>query len=155
MSYTHVWKSSRLWNLSASICLLITYHKSAFCNNTVYLFIHLEEVLLTLCMLGNFSWYIVSADFFPKSTFLKISFRNTIRVSNNLDPDQARHFVGPDLDPKWLRNLWSDVTGRQRVIYSVMICLSSKYRLISFVYIMVTMATDWNFSKDWFWWSCW
>ena len=24
-------------------------------------------------------------------------FFNTIRVSNSLDPDQARHFVGPDL----------------------------------------------------------
>ena len=26
---------------------------------------------------------------------------NTIRVSNNLDSDQARHFVGPDLGPKF------------------------------------------------------
>ena len=26
-------------------------------------------------------------------------FRNTIRVSNGLDPDQDRHYVGPDLDP--------------------------------------------------------
>ena len=25
---------------------------------------------------------------------------NTIRVSNSLDPDQARRFVGPDLGPK-------------------------------------------------------
>ena len=25
------------------------------------------------------------------------SFRNTIRVSNGLDPDQDQHFVGPDL----------------------------------------------------------
>ena len=24
---------------------------------------------------------------------------NIISVSNSLDPDQARHFVGPDLDP--------------------------------------------------------
>ena len=27
-------------------------------------------------------------------------FFNTIRVLNSLDPDQARHFVGPDLCPK-------------------------------------------------------
>ena len=39
-----------------------------------------------------------SADFFfSKLTFSKQSFRNTIRVSNGLDPDQDRHFVGPDL----------------------------------------------------------
>ena len=27
------------------------------------------------------------------------TFFNTIRVSNSLDPDQAQHFVRPDLDP--------------------------------------------------------
>ena len=30
---------------------------------------------------------------FSKSTVLKSSFRNTIGVSNSLDPDEARHFV--------------------------------------------------------------
>ena len=24
-------------------------------------------------------------------------------VANSLDPDQARYFVGPDLDPNWLK----------------------------------------------------
>ena len=33
------------------------------------------------------------------STFLKNSFRNTVRVSNSLDPDQARLFVGHGLGP--------------------------------------------------------
>ena len=28
-----------------------------------------------------------------------LDFFNTIEVSNSLDPDQARHFVGPDLNP--------------------------------------------------------
>ena len=28
-------------------------------------------------------------------------FRNTIRVSNSLDPDQARQNVRPDLDPNY------------------------------------------------------
>ena len=36
-------------------------------------------------------------DFFSKSAFSKKYFRITIRVSNSLDPDQDRHFVGPDL----------------------------------------------------------
>ena len=36
-------------------------------------------------------------DRFSKSTFSKNSFKNTIRVSNSLDPDQARHFnLGPN-----------------------------------------------------------
>ena len=34
---------------------------------------------------------------FVKINSSKISFRNTVRVSNGLDPDQARRFVGPDL----------------------------------------------------------
>ena len=51
-----------------------------------------------------FSWEILmtflsSADLFSKSTFSKSSFRNTIRVSNRLDPDQTWHIVGPDLRP--------------------------------------------------------
>ena len=40
---------------------------------------------------------------------------NTIRVSNSLDPDQARHFVGPDLDPNCLQRLSADDTSRQKV----------------------------------------
>ena len=35
-------------------------------------------------------------------TFSKNSFRNTIRVSNDLDPDQDRFSVGPDLGPNHL-----------------------------------------------------
>ena len=36
-------------------------------------------------------------------------------MSNSLDPDQARRFVGPDLGPKCLPRLSADGTGRQRV----------------------------------------
>ena len=38
--------------------------------------------------------FLSSADFFSKSTFLKNSFRNLFRVSNSLDPDQARQTSG-------------------------------------------------------------
>ena len=31
--------------------------------------------------------------------------RNTIIVSNSLDPDQVRRFVGPDLDLNYLQRL--------------------------------------------------
>ena len=35
----------------------------------------------------------------------KISFRNIIRVSNSLDPDQDQHSVGPNLGPNCLKRL--------------------------------------------------
>ena len=38
----------------------------------------------------------------------KHSFRNNIRVSNSLDPDQARRSVGPDVCPNCLQRLSAD-----------------------------------------------
>ena len=35
-------------------------------------------------------------------------------MSNNLDPDQAQHFVGPDLGPNCLQWLSADDTCRQK-----------------------------------------
>ena len=49
-----------------------------------------------------------SADF-SKFTFLKRNvFRNTVRVSNGLDPDQDRHSAGSDLGPNCLQMLSAD-----------------------------------------------
>ena len=51
-------------------------------------------------MLGKFDLFMIffsSADFFPKLTFLKNYFRNSIIVLSSLDPDQAQSFVEPDL----------------------------------------------------------
>ena len=56
--------------------------------------------------------FLLSAYFFFKINFWKNSFRNTIRVSNSLDRDQARHFVGPDLGPNSLQKLSTDNTSR-------------------------------------------
>ena len=61
------------------------------CKGTHFLHIRANWVILHA--------FLSSADFFSKLTFWKNSFRNTIRMSNNLDPDQARRFVGPDLGP--------------------------------------------------------
>ena len=36
-------------------------------------------------------------------------------MSKSLDPDQARHFVGPDLGPKCLPKFSVDNTRRQRL----------------------------------------
>ena len=66
-------------------------------------------------MLGNFACFFVFADFF-NINFFKNSFRNTIRVSNSLDPDQARHLcwpnVGPDLGQNCLHRLSAGDTSR-------------------------------------------
>ena len=41
-------------------------------------------------------------------------------MSNSLDPDQARHFVGPDLDPNCLQRLSADdESSRQRVKFTI------------------------------------
>ena len=44
----------------------------------------------------------------PYFTIWMLDFFNTIRVSNSLDPDQARHFVGPDLGSNCLQMLSAD-----------------------------------------------
>ena len=69
-----------------------------------------EKGLLTLCMLGNFACFFVVCGFF--NTCSKNSFRNTVSVSNSLDPDQARRFVGPDLGPNCLQRLSADDKSR-------------------------------------------
>ena len=57
--------------------------------------------------MGNFSCSfcglltVLKTNFF----FQKIYFRNTIRVSNGLDPDQEWHSVGPDLRQNFLQSL--------------------------------------------------
>ena len=61
----------------------------------------------SLCMLGNFSRCCRLLIFF-KINFFKNLFWNTIRVSNNLDPDQDRKNVGPDLGPNCLQRLSAD-----------------------------------------------
>ena len=56
--------------------------------------------------------FLLSENFFQNQLFQKNSFRNTIRVSNSLDPDQARHIVGPDLGPNCLQKFSADDTRR-------------------------------------------
>ena len=47
-------------------------------------------------------------DFFSKSNLKENSFRNTLRVSNSLEPDQDPHSVGPGLGPICLQRLSAD-----------------------------------------------
>ena len=58
------------------------------------------HVLVVVCLL------------FSKLTYSKNAFRNTIRVTHSLDPDQDRCFVSPDLGPKCLRRLPADNKSR-------------------------------------------
>ena len=53
-----------------------------------------------------------SADFFQSYLFQKKYFRNTIRVSNGLNPDQNRRSVGPDLGRKRFQRLSADNKSR-------------------------------------------
>ena len=60
-----------------------------------------KEQIMTLCMLGNITGFCCRLQtFFSKLFFSK----NTIRVTNALDPDQDRHSVGPDLGPNCLQS---------------------------------------------------
>ena len=68
-----------------------------------------------ICMIGNFSIYLSSAVFFFKSSLKKTMLSEISSVSNSLDPNKARHFIGPDLD-NWLQNLSADDHRRRRIV---------------------------------------
>ena len=63
----------------------------------------------------------LSIEFFSKLNFSNNRFRNTIRVSNSLDPDQAQQNVGPDLGPNCLQRSSTDDRERNG---SVVECLT-------------------------------
>ena len=49
----------------------------------------------------------------PYFTLWILDFFNTIQVSNSLDPDQARNFVGPGLGPNCLQRVLADLAGKE------------------------------------------
>ena len=57
-------------------------------------------------MLGNCSFFITSADFLKIESFFP--YMIAFCVSSSWDPDQARHFIGPDLGPNCLQRLSAD-----------------------------------------------
>ena len=70
----------------------------------------------TVCISYQQTLLIAPAKFFiffcRLLIFSKNYFRNYIRVSNRLVPDQAPYFVGPDLSPNCLLKLSADDTSR-------------------------------------------
>ena len=81
-----------------------------------YLKVHLTVYCLTICLSWLFCMLFCCLLFFLNQRFRKKYFRNTFRVSNSLEPDQARPLVGPDLGPNCLQRLSVDDTSRQRVL---------------------------------------
>ena len=75
--------------------------------------------------------------------FHKSSFRNNIRVSNSLDPDQARPYVGPDLGPNCLYRLSADdtrVDGKE-LIFSLILVFSGCAVILLVLACMSTGST--------------
>ena len=66
-------------------------------------------ISITFFMLGIFSCICYHLLTFSLIfCFLKNSFKNNIRVSNCLDPDQDGHSFSPDLSPNCLHRLSAD-----------------------------------------------
>ena len=60
-------------------------------------------------------------------------------MSNSLDPDQARHFVGPDLGPYCLQWLSTGGTSRQRAKAS---SLGGGGGLITYIVLAIKVPYD-------------
>ena len=59
--------------------------------------------------------FLLYAVFFSKlNLIIKIFQSKSISTSNSLDPDQARHFVGPDLGPNCLQRLSAE--DKRRIV---------------------------------------
>ena len=62
-------------------------------------------------------FFLLSAGFFFQNYIFKIELPP---VTNRLEPDQARHFVGSDLGPNCLQILSADDTSRYRANMALM-----------------------------------
>ena len=77
-------------------------------------------------MLGHFSDFCCRLLTFVKMNIFSKFFRNTIKVSNNLDPDKGRHSVGPDLGLYCLQWLSEDNSKESVNSQCVTVCKSIK-----------------------------
>ena len=62
-------------------------------------------------------------------------------MSNSLNLDQARHFVGPNLGPNCLQRLSADDTRRQSILHSHS-CMQHMYLLGLQVYSAVAQLVE-------------
>ena len=63
-----------------------------------------------------FACWVIFIIFFKNQLFQQQKFTMTLRLSNSLYPDQARHFVGPDQGSNCLRRLSANNTSRHGVL---------------------------------------
>ena len=73
-----------------------------------------------------------------------LKFRYTIKLSNSLDPDQARHSVGPDLGQNWKQKLSAD--DIKRLIHLLMLFFACWVIFHDFV-VVCWLVFKKNFSK--------
>ena len=91
-----------------SHCSNLLLKRRAATNISHWLKVQSRWFKMKKCILISFwnfqYWFIIPSHLIivPYFTLWMLDFFNTIRVSNSLDPDQARHFVGPDLGPNCL-----------------------------------------------------
>ena len=67
-------------------------------------------------------------------------------MSNKLDPDQAQHFVRPDLGPICLQRLSTDDTRRNELKINMKV-LSCLLKLNIYIYIVVAIDENQHFSE--------
>ena len=63
-------------------------------------------------------WVIFHRLLIFSKSFKKNSFRNTIRVSYSMVPNQAQHFVGPDLGPNCLQRFETVLLSTHNICFA-------------------------------------
>ena len=91
---------TRLYAVSSGPFVLISRVSTA---SDSHLSLHCQTTCRASACWDFFSLFSVVCFFFQYFFFSKISFMNTIRVPNILDPDQDQHFVRLDQDPNSLQ----------------------------------------------------
>ena len=78
-------------------------------------YIFAKKCILIRFWISEYCCFFFPSHFIIESYFTlwMLNFFNTIQVSKSLDPDQARHFVRPDLGPNCLQRLSADITGKE------------------------------------------
>ena len=93
--------------------ILILYEKPVYLHWS-YIFLRFPKTNITYQLLFSNIAFIIPSHFIfvPYFTVWMLDFFNTIPMSNSLDPDQAGHFVGPDMGTNCLQRLSANIVGK-------------------------------------------
>ena len=86
-------------------------------NKHIWKKVHFDQLLDFRILLLLFLHTLLLCHF----NLTMLGFFNNILVSNSLDPDQAQHFVGPDLSPNCLQRLSADIAGKKLTTNNLLI----------------------------------